>query len=50
MIIIAGLEVSEDLIKRFRLLHIKQKHNLTETAFHNIFHEMGLFGVTSDSG
>ena len=46
MIIIAGLEVSEDLIKGFRLLHIKQKHNLTETAFHDILHEMGLFGVT----
>src|SRR6266516_8154771 len=43
---ISRLEISEDLIKGFRLFHIKEKHNLTETAFNDILSEMDLSGVT----
>jgi hypothetical protein len=40
------LEISEDLIKGFRLFHIKEKHNLTEAAFNDILREMDLSGIT----
>jgi hypothetical protein len=43
---ISGLEISEDLIKGFRLFYIKEKHNLTEAAFNDILREMDLSGVT----
>jgi len=45
-IFISGLEISEDLIKGLRLFYIKEKHNLTETAFNDILREMDLFGVS----
>ena len=44
-IIKSGLEVSENLVKRLRLFHIKEKHNLTEAAFNDILREMNLFDV-----
>src|SRR5947209_8058277 len=43
---ILDLEISEDLIKGLRLFHIKEKHNLTETAFNDILCEIDLFGVS----
>jgi len=43
---ILELEISEDLIKGLQLFHIKEKHNLTETAFNDILCEIDLFGVS----
>ena len=45
-IFLSGLEILEDLIKGFWLFHIKEKHNLTETAFNNILCKMDLFSVS----
>lgn len=40
-----NLDISEDIIKGLRLLQIKERHSLTETAFNDII-DMGLSGIS----